>query len=555
MWTFWLLVIDLLLIGFCETTEQYIVRKIGSDTKRCIPISSCEPGHEILPCKVEYTKDICTSCPLGLVQPDNIQSTVDLTLTTCFENRNDDKCAAHDIKPSREYGAKACSFAKYCKCNTDECYYGDPCACSTRECGINESLHKNGTCVKCSPGTMKNKIGCGPCSPIQVTVESIKETRRPLTSMKTQNGQDVTTGNTLLTLADRQSIVTLVPNNGITQSKVRITQGREETTVSTITGSSHILIAVIVVLAVLVIVAIILIVVLRNHSRKKDEDINVEEQVRPLVPPQNDMIENDNVENKNHDDNEIGGNFDNVEDQNNKNTNDSANNCGSRQDSLSKYKRYQNEMKDIERAEELPKIITEIFDKNSDISSSSYDYSSGHHVSQGAQLNDNNTNILNIHQAENLEKQEQMQENMELAQVETLDDGSIQQHSSDGYSLTEHSCTPVTQVSDERGDHSGGYLFVHKREEPSSGYYSDDVPHRSPMSDNKDQVSLQKYDELVSVSDRNTEGTESMTSCLEMVNFKLTGQTIPSVHGEHIEPKQIIVKHDSGVFDSGNRQN
>ncbi|CAG2234467.1 unnamed protein product [Mytilus edulis] len=217
------LVIALLLIGFCETTKQYIVRKIGNATRRCIPISYCKPGHEILPCKVEYTNDICTSCPPGLVQPDYIQSTVDQTITTCFENRNEDNCAAHDIEPSREYGAKACTFAKYCKCNTDECYYGDPCACSnSRECGINESLHKNGTCVKCSPGTMKNKTGCGPCYPIQVTVESIKATRRPLTSMKTQNGQDVTTGKKLPTLADRQSIVTLVPSNGITQSKGKI---------------------------------------------------------------------------------------------------------------------------------------------------------------------------------------------------------------------------------------------------------------------------------------------------------------------------------------------
>ncbi|XP_063409256.1 uncharacterized protein LOC134692701 isoform X2 [Mytilus trossulus] len=548
MWALRFLVIALLLIGFCETTKQYIVRKIGNTTRRCIPISYCEPGHEILPCKVEYTNDICTSCPPGLVQPDYIQSTLDLTLTTCFENRNEDKCAAHDIEPSREYGAEACQFAKYCKCNTDECYYGDPCACAnTRECGINESLHTNGTCVKCSPGTMKNKTGCGPCFPIQVTVESIKETQRPLTSMKTQNGQDVTTSNKLPTLADIQSIVTLVQSKGITQSKDRITESREETTVSTITGSSNKLIAVIIVLAVLVIVAIVLIIVLRNHRRKKDQEINIE-QGRPLVPHQNNMIVNDNVENRNRDDNDIGGSLDEDEDQNNKNTNDSdfANNNSSRQNALSKDKRYHNQVKDNKIADELPKIITEILDKTSEISSS-YDYSSGHHVPSEAQFNDNNTNIFNIHQTENLDNQEQMQEHVELAQVETLDEGSIQLHSSDGYSLTEHSCNPVAQVSDERGDNSA--------DEPSSGYYSDNVPDRSPMSENKDQNSLQKYDELVSVSDRNTEGTESMTSCLEMVNFKLHGQTTPSDHSEYIEPKQIIVKNDSGVFDSGNRQN
>ncbi|XP_071145429.1 uncharacterized protein [Mytilus edulis] len=537
------LVIALLLIGFCETTKQYIVRKIGNATRRCIPISYCKPGHEILPCKVEYTNDICTSCPPGLVQPDYIQSTVDQTITTCFENRNEDNCAAHDIEPSREYGAKACTFAKYCKCNTDECYYGDPCACSnSRECGINESLHKNGTCVKCSPGTMKNKTGCGPCYPIPVTVES---------------GQDVTTGKKLPTLADRQSIVTLVPSNSITQSKGIITQSREDTTVSTITGSSNKLIAVIIVLAVLVILAIVLIIVLRNQRRKKDQEINFIEQGRPLVPPQNDMCVNDNVEDRNREDNDIVGSLDNVEGQNNKNTNDSdfANNNSSRQNASSKDKRYQNQVKDSDIVDDLPKAITKYFDKNSEISSSSYDYSSGHHVPPGSQLNDNNTNIVNIHQSENQDGQEQMQENVELAHVEILDDGSMQQHSSERYSLTEHSCTPVAQVSDDRGDKSGGDLFVHNRDEPSSGYYSDNIPDRSPMSENKDQVSLQKYEELVSVSDRNTEGTESMTSCLEMVNFKLTGQTTPSDHSEYIEPKQIIVKNDSGVFDSGNRQN
>ncbi|XP_052083425.1 uncharacterized protein LOC127720707 isoform X2 [Mytilus californianus] len=452
MWTLRLLVIDLLVIGFCETTEQYIVRKIGSDTKRCIPISNCEPGHEILPCKVEYTKDICTSCPSGLVQPDYIQSTVDLKLTTCFENKNDDKCAAHDLEPSREYNAKACAFAKYCKCNTDECYYGDPCACSTRECGINESLHKNGTCVKCSPGTRKYKTGCGLCSPFQVTSESMKETQRPLTSMKTQSAQDVTNGN------EERTVVTLVPSNGIMQSKGRKTQGREETTVSTITGSSNTLIAVIVVLAVLVIVAIVLIILLRNHRLKKDQEINVMEQGRPLVSPQNDMINNDNVENRNQEDNEIDGHMGNG-DQNNTNTDDSTNNYDSRQYALSSDKRYQNEMKDIESAEELPKAITKYFDKSKDISSSSCDYSSGHHMPPGAQLNDKNTNTLNIHEAENPECQQQMQENVELAEVETLDEASIQQHSSNGYiqQLTEKIFTPVTQVSDERFDHSRGY--------------------------------------------------------------------------------------------------
>lgn len=55
----------------------------------------------------------------------------------------------------------------------------------------------------------------------------------------------------------------------------------------------------------------------------------------------------------------------------------------------------------------------------------------------------------------------------------------------------------------------------------------------------------------VSVSNGSTEGTEVITSGLESFNYKLTGQTSP-VHRESIQPKQIIVRNESGVFDNGN---
>ncbi|CAG2190326.1 unnamed protein product [Mytilus edulis] len=325
------LVIALLLIGFCETTKQYIVRKIGNATRRCIPISYCKPGHEILPCKVEYTNDICTSCPPGLVQPDYIQSTVDQTITTCFENRNEDNCAAHDIEPSREYGAEACQFAKYCKCNTDECYYGDPCACAnTRECGINESLHTNGTCVKCSPGTMKNKTGCGPCFPIQVTVERDKyRTRKTL--VPHQNNMIV---NDNVENRNRE-------DNDIGGSLDNVEGQNNKNTNDSDSANNN---------------------SSRQNALSRTKDIKIKDKYRtgrPLVPHQNNMIVNDNVENRNQDDNDIGGSLDEDEDQNNKNTNDSdfTNNNSSRQNAISRTKDIIIKVKDNEIADELQKLL------------------------------------------------------------------------------------------------------------------------------------------------------------------------------------------------------
>ncbi|XP_052102935.1 uncharacterized protein LOC127736430 [Mytilus californianus] len=158
-------------IGFCENTDEYIVRIIELHTWRCIPISNCPPGYTIEPCKFEYTADKCRLCTEGLVQPDYIQSTIDQNLTKCFKNQNVDKCRADVLKPSRENSEKVCRGVEFCKCNTDKCFFGDPCACQYCECDMDETMLTNGTCVKCPAETSKIKCGCGPCFPSEVPVE------------------------------------------------------------------------------------------------------------------------------------------------------------------------------------------------------------------------------------------------------------------------------------------------------------------------------------------------------------------------------------------------
>ncbi|XP_052083442.1 uncharacterized protein LOC127720717 [Mytilus californianus] len=265
MWILYFLVIGLLLVDFCENSKVYITHDIGGAIKHCKPIYNCPPGHEILPCVAEYTKDICTSCPLGLVQPDYIQSTMDTALTKCFKNKNVDKCRPEDLEPSRENSAKDCSSgADFCKCDTDKCYFGNPCACTYRECGLGETMLSNGTCLQCPAGTWKNESGCGPCFPSQVPVvstqvtqiiitstktKSTQVTQRFFTSTKTKSRQYVTTRIEILPLTEREAIVTLVPSIGKTQSKGGITHGRAQTPNSIEKTSSNSLIAVVVVLA------------------------------------------------------------------------------------------------------------------------------------------------------------------------------------------------------------------------------------------------------------------------------------------------------------------
>ncbi|XP_063409947.1 uncharacterized protein LOC134693163 [Mytilus trossulus] len=237
-------------------------------------------------------------------------------------------------------------------------------------------------------------------------------------------------------------------------------------------------------------------------------------------------MKNENNVNGNHD--EAGGNIENeVNDQSIKSINDN---------------RRSDNIKDIEirNVEELPIVITEIVDSKKDMSfpveHSDVDPID---ITVGEQLITENTE--DRHQADCMEKHTQMS----LLRAPRLDKDSLNTNSTAGNAqLTEHSFKPVKQVSHESLDQN--------TDEVSSGYWSEEFP-RPPMSCDKESGFLQTYGELVSVSVSNgsTEGTEVITSGLESYNHKLTGQTSP-VHRESIQPKQIIVRNDSGVFDNGN---
>ncbi|VDI33147.1 Hypothetical predicted protein [Mytilus galloprovincialis] len=527
-------------VDFCENSiEGYIARDIGGDVRHCIPISNCPPGYEILPCKFEFTEDTCASCLSGRVQPDYIQSTVDANLTKCFKNKN--KCRAHDLEPSREKGANGCgSEVEFCKCDTDQCYFGDPCICKHHKCDMDETMHTNGSCIKCPPKTRKNDSECGPCLPFDVPDISTQVTQRIFTSTETKSTKYVTTGIETLPLTERYVVVTLIPSIGIPPSKDGTTHGRAKTPDS----NEKTLIIVVVVLSVLVVVCIVVVflVLLRKRKRNTDQEADVIEQEKILVSAtQFNTMKNDNNVNGNQD--EAGVNIenelykDNVNDQSITPINDSRRDIFCSDNGLS------NKGKDIEvrNVEELPIVITGIVDSKKDMSfpveHSDIDRID---ITVGEKLIAENTE--DGHQADCMDKNT----HMSLLRAPILDKDSLNTKPTTGYEqLTEHSLKPVRQVSHESLDQNAC--------EVSSGYGSEEFP-RSPMSYDKGPGSLQTYGELVSVSVSNcsTEGTEVITSGLESFNYKLTGQTSP-VHRESIQPKQIIVRNESGVFDNGNR--
>ncbi|XP_063408752.1 uncharacterized protein LOC134692231 [Mytilus trossulus] len=248
---------------------QYITRFIGNKRRLCIPVVNCPPGHEILPCSYDHTKDICTPCPLELVQPNYIQSTQDPKQTECFENKNKDKCHASDIEPSRTSNAKMCSYAKFCQCNTDECYYGDPCACMKKmeTCGVGETLNENGTCVHCPFGTWKNETGCGPCistgGSVVVKSSTVQTTKKPV--KREENIKVGTTESHILSTEKSESTTTQTKESFSIPSVARVTME----------PSSSWLVAIVIVLVLMVVVGIILIagVLLKYTRQKKDGEI------------------------------------------------------------------------------------------------------------------------------------------------------------------------------------------------------------------------------------------------------------------------------------------
>ncbi|CAG2234463.1 unnamed protein product [Mytilus edulis] len=313
--------------------------------------------------------------------------------------------------------------------------------------------------------------------------------------------------------------------------------GRANTPDSTENASSNAYIPAVVVLSVLVVVCIVVVFLVLLRKRKRNTNQDVIEQGKFLVSANgNNTMKNDNDVNGNQD--EAGGNIENEVNKDNVNDQSITSINDSRRDVFCSDNELSNNGKAIEvrNVEELPIVITGIVESKKDMSfpveHSDVDRID---ITVGEQLIAENT------EADYMEKHTQMS----LLRAPRLDKDSLNTNSTTGNAqLTEHSLKPVRQVSHESLDQN--------RDEVSSGYGSEEFP-RSPMSYDKGPGSLQTYGDLVSVSVSNgsTEGTEVITSGLESFNYKLTGQTSP-VHRESIQPKQIIVRNESGVFDNGN---
>ncbi|XP_071146051.1 uncharacterized protein [Mytilus edulis] len=147
------------------TEEHYVYYTIDGDRRSCRAYLNCEPGNEILPCAIQFTKDVCTSCKNDEVQPDLISSspTGNQNDTKCFPRVK--KCDANEIKYSKSKKIPFCDQLIGCECDTTKCYYGDPCLCDDKqtECEEGKYLNKTGGCEDCPEGTEKAGKGCGPC--------------------------------------------------------------------------------------------------------------------------------------------------------------------------------------------------------------------------------------------------------------------------------------------------------------------------------------------------------------------------------------------------------
>lgn len=154
-----------IIVKIFANEEHYVYYTINGTRRSCRAYLNCEPGHEILPCAIQFTKDVCTSCTNGEVQPDLISSspTGNENDTKCFTAVN--KCDANEIKYSKSKKIPFCDQLIGCECDTTKCYYGDPCLCEDKqtECEEGKYLNKTGGCEDCPEGTEKVGKGCGPC--------------------------------------------------------------------------------------------------------------------------------------------------------------------------------------------------------------------------------------------------------------------------------------------------------------------------------------------------------------------------------------------------------
>ncbi|OPL33111.1 hypothetical protein AM593_01041, partial [Mytilus galloprovincialis] len=187
----------------------------------CVPYYDCEPDNEIQPCTMNSTRDICSPCVKGMVQPDLISSPEngDTSATACFKPTTD--CLAQEplegllyltvivscvdaydkklslmaqktrtgrknITSKRIVVEGFCDSLHGCKCKITACFYGDPCLCNEKRygCPPGTTLNEAGECVPCPNGTYKNGNGCGPCRHLQ---------SNHIASPSTQNTRIVTT--------------------------------------------------------------------------------------------------------------------------------------------------------------------------------------------------------------------------------------------------------------------------------------------------------------------------------------------------------------------------
>ncbi|XP_063410010.1 uncharacterized protein LOC134693208 isoform X1 [Mytilus trossulus] len=137
----------------------------------CYPYYDCEPDHEILPCTMNSTRDLCSPCVDTMVQPDLISSPVngDTSATACFKPTTE--CLAQDMTYKRivDDVKGFCDSLHGCKCKIAACFYGDPCLCNEKidGCPPGTTLNEAGECIPCPNGTYKNDNGCGPCRHLQ----------------------------------------------------------------------------------------------------------------------------------------------------------------------------------------------------------------------------------------------------------------------------------------------------------------------------------------------------------------------------------------------------
>ncbi|KAK3581398.1 hypothetical protein CHS0354_016252 [Potamilus streckersoni] len=156
----------LILSTFCllqsadETPSSFSI-----DTIYCQPVFNCEPGTEVSYCTQNKSKDRCTSCREGEIQP-QLVSSLDKIGAKCFSNTGEEECHSDELIPARELNNSVCGIP--CLCNAVNCYYGDdPCRCSLQRdqgCGYNMTMNRiTGKCEPCPIHTFKNNTGCGPC--------------------------------------------------------------------------------------------------------------------------------------------------------------------------------------------------------------------------------------------------------------------------------------------------------------------------------------------------------------------------------------------------------